>query len=56
MNDKILEIEEKGDFTISNIESVKKNAKTYNDNTGAFVDLNRKIMHYWLSAFSPKRN
>jgi len=43
-------------FTISNIESVKKNAKTYNDNAGAFVDLNRKIMHYWLSAFSPKRN
>ena len=43
-------------FTISNIESVKKNAKTYNDNAGAFVDLNRKIMHYWLSAFSQKRN
>lgn len=43
-------------FTISNIESVKNNAKTWNDNADAFADLNRKIMHYWLSAFSPKRN
>ena len=42
-------------FTISNIESVKNNAKTWNDNADAFADLNRKIMHYWLSAFSPKK-
>ena len=42
-------------FTISNIESVKNNAKTWNDNADAFADLNRKIMHYWLSTFSPKK-
>ena len=43
-------------FTISNIESVKNNAKTWNENADAFADLNRKIMHYWLTAFSPKRS
>ncbi len=42
--------------TISNIESVKNNAKTWNDNADTFTELNRKIMHYWLSSFSPKRN
>jgi hypothetical protein len=43
-------------LAISNIESVKNSAKTWNDNADAFVELNRKIMHFWLSAFSPKRN
>ncbi len=43
-------------LAISNIESVKNSAKTWNDNADTFVELNRKIMHFWLSAFSPKRN
>ena len=43
-------------LAISNIESVKNSAKTWNDNADAFVGLNRKIMNFWLSAFSPKRN
>ena len=43
-------------LAISNIESVKNSAKTWNDNADSFVELNRKIMHFWLSAFSPKRN
>ena len=43
-------------LAISNIESVKNTAKTWNDNADAFGELNRKIMHYWLSGFSPKRN
>ena len=42
-------------LTISNIESIKNTAKTWNDNAEGFTDLNRKIMHYWLSAFSPKK-
>ncbi|MCV0430520.1 hypothetical protein [Nitrosopumilus sp.] len=42
-------------IAISNIETTKNAAKTWNDNADAFVDLNRKIMHYWLSAFSQKR-
>ncbi len=43
-------------LAISNIESVKNTAKTWNDNADAFVELNRKITHYWISAFSTKRN
>jgi len=43
-------------IAIANIESVKKNAKTYNDSAESFIDLNRKIMHFWISAFLPKRN
>ena len=43
-------------FTISNIESIKNTSKIWNDNAETFVDLNRKIMHYWLSVFSSKRN
>ncbi len=43
-------------LTISNIESIKNTSKTWNDNAETFVDLNRKIIHYWLSVFSSKRN
>ena len=43
-------------LTISNIESIKNTSKTWNDNAETFVDLNRKIMHYWLSVFSSKKN
>ncbi|MDH3696053.1 MAG: hypothetical protein OEQ15_01935 [Nitrosopumilus sp.] len=43
-------------ITIANIESAKKSAKTLNDSAELFVDLNRKIMHYWVSTFFPKRN
>ena len=43
-------------LAISNIEYAKNIAKTWNDNADAFVELNRKIMHYWLSAFSSKRS
>ena len=43
-------------ITIANIESTKKNVKTLNDSAELFIDLNRKIMHYWASAFFPKRN
>ena len=39
---------------ISTIESGKKNIKTWNDNADVFMDLNRKIMHFWLSAFNQK--
>ncbi len=43
-------------IAIANIESTKKNIKTLNDNAELFVDLNRKMMHYWTAAFYPKRN
>ena len=39
---------------ISTIESGKKNVKTWNDNIDIFMDLNRKIMHFWLPVFTQK--
>ena len=39
---------------ITTIESGKKNVKTWNENADVFVDLNRKVMQFWLSAFMPK--
>lgn len=41
-------------ITIATIESGTKNVKTWNDNANTFVDLNRKIMHNWLSPFLAK--
>lgn len=41
-------------IVITTIEASKKNVKTINDNADIFIELNRKIMHYWLSVFSPK--
>jgi hypothetical protein len=41
-------------IAITTIESGKKNAKTWNDNANTIVDLNRKIMQYWLTSFMPK--
>jgi len=43
-------------LAILNIKSIKNTSKTWNDNAETFVDSNRKIMHYWLSIFSLKRN
>ena len=39
---------------IATIESGKKNVQTWNDNADIFVDLNRKIMHFWLPALTQK--
>jgi len=39
---------------ITAIESGKKNVKTWNQNADVFVDLNKKIMQFWLSAFMTK--
>jgi hypothetical protein len=39
---------------ITAIEAGKKNVKTWNQNADVFVDLNKKIMQFWLSAFMTK--
>jgi len=39
---------------ITTIEAGKKNVKTCNQNADVFVDLNKKIMQFWLSAFMTK--
>ncbi len=41
-------------IAITTIESGKKNVKTWNDNANTIVDLNRKIIQYWLTSFMPK--
>jgi len=41
---------------IASIESGTKNVKIWNDNANTFIDLNRKIMHNFLSPFMPKPN
>lgn len=43
-------------ITVSNIESVRNNFKSWNNNAESFVDLNRKIMNYWASTLLPKTN
>jgi len=39
---------------ITTIESGKKNVKTWNDNADIFIDLNSKIMYFWLPVFNQK--
>lgn len=42
------------EIAIATIESETENVKTWNDNTYTFLDLNRKLMHNWLSPFIQK--
>ena len=39
---------------IKYIETGKEDIKVWNDNVTTFVDLNQKIMQYWISAFTLK--
>lgn len=41
-------------IVVSTIETSKKNAKSWNDNAKSFEELNKKIMQFWLSAFTAK--
>ena len=41
-------------MAIKAIEAGKKNVKTWNENAETFVELNRKIIDYWLTVFVPK--
>ncbi len=43
-------------IAIANIGAAKQNAKTLNDNAELFTDFNRKMMRYWMSAFSSKKD
>ncbi len=36
--------------------AIQQNIKTWNDNTGAFTDLNRNILQSWISTFTQPRN
>ena len=41
-------------IVVSTIETSKKNAKTWNDNAKSFEESNKKIMQFWMSAFTMK--
>jgi hypothetical protein len=41
-------------ITIKSINAGKENAKTWNDNAKTFDEMNKKILHFWLSVFTPK--
>ena len=43
-------------MTVANIEQSKNYAKTLNENSNTFVDLNRKIMDNWISMFKTNHN
>jgi len=38
------------------IDATKQNVKTFNDNVRSFADMNKNMMRYWISAFTPTRN
>lgn len=38
------------------IDATKQNVKTLNDNAKSFADMNKNIMRYWISAFTPTRS
>ena len=39
-------------IAIQNVEYIKNNVKAWNDNADGIVEMNRKILRYWFSAFS----
>jgi hypothetical protein len=38
------------------LDATEQNIKTVNDNTKAFVDLNKNIIQSWISVFTPRNN
>ena len=43
-------------IALSNVDAAKQNAKTLNDSVDLYADMNRKMMQYWMSAFSQKKD
>lgn len=43
-------------ITQASVNAIKQNIKTWNDNAGAFADLNRNILQSWISTFTQTRN
>lgn len=42
-------------IAIATIEATTKSIKIWNDNANAFAVLNKSIMEFWMSAFTPKQ-
>ena len=39
---------------LATIDATRQNIKTFNENAKAFADLNKNVMHSWITAFTPK--
>lgn len=44
------------EVVLSSIDTWKDNVKEWNNRSQSFVDLNKKIIHSWISTFSPTKN
>ncbi|ABK77951.1 conserved hypothetical protein [Cenarchaeum symbiosum A] len=42
-------------IALTAIDAAQQNVRTFNDNAKAFTDLNKNILHSWISAFAPGR-
>jgi uncharacterized membrane-anchored protein YhcB (DUF1043 family) len=41
-------------MTLATIDATRQNIKTFNENAKAFADLNKSVMHSWITAFTPR--
>ena len=39
---------------LATIDATRQNIKTFNENAKAFADLNKNVMHSWITAFTPR--
>ena len=39
---------------LATIDATRQNIKTFNENAKAFADLNKSVMHSWITAFTPR--
>ena len=41
-------------IALATIDATSQNIKTFNENAKAFADLNKSVMHSWITAFTPR--
>ena len=41
-------------ISIATLDAVKRNIKMWNDNASIFANLDKNVMQFWISAFTPK--
>ncbi|NWJ20946.1 hypothetical protein HX849_00290 [Marine Group I thaumarchaeote] len=41
-------------MALATIDATRQNIKTFNENAKAFADLNKSVMHSWITAFTPR--
>jgi len=41
-------------IALATIDATRQNIKTFNENAKAFAELNKSVMHSWITAFTPR--